>query len=69
MTAEGWGKWFPVEPGDVMLTQQPMPSELGQGLLDIDRPDPARRHAVLEAADPADDYALAEREVIQEESR
>lgn len=35
----------------------------------IDHPDPACCHAALEAADPADDYALAERVAIQEENR
>jgi hypothetical protein len=34
----------------------------------IDRPDPARRQAAIEAADPFDAYALAERVAIQEEN-
>jgi DNA primase len=34
----------------------------------VDRPDPARRQAAIEAADPFDAYALAERVAIQEEN-
>ena len=35
----------------------------------IDHPDPARCRAAIEAADPFDAYAVAERVAIQEENR